>query len=263
MKITDEILNRKGAIKLDLVTEEIKALLNQGLIASVNLTEWLLVDHYILLKNTLPSRYHETCLEQLEALKQKTAMKSIPAVAKALLEMGVTKSSDLFLMLKTHTSDSVRCWAAYIVGLEEDSISAKLKAIKPFAADLNFGVREIAWMAVRNSIDSNLEEAISILCKWTSSTDTNIRRFASESTRPRGVWSKHIDKLKLNPELGLPILEPLKSDKEKYVRDSVANWLNDASKSQPEFVKQICNKWTEESPNKETAYIVKKALRSI
>jgi len=55
----------------------------------------------------------------------------------------------------------------------------------------------------------------------------------------------------------------MKSDKSKYVQDSVGNWLNVASKTQPEFVKSICEKWKDESPTKETAYIIKKALRTI
>lgn len=69
--------------------------------------------------------------------------------------------------------------------------------------------------------------------------------------------------MKHNPGLGLAILEPLKSDKSKYVQDSVGNWLNDASKTQPDFVKQLCEKWKQESPTKENAYIIKKALRTI
>ena len=66
--------------------------------------------------------------------------------------------------------------------------------------------------------------------------------------------------MKQNPELGLTILEPLKSDKAKYVQDSVGNWLNDASKTQPDFVKNLCEKWKKESPTKETAYIIKKGI---
>ena len=66
-----------------------------------------------------------------------------------------------------------------------------------------------------------------------------------------------------NPELGLPILEPLKSDPVKYVRDSVGNWLNDASKTRPDFVRELCKQWQHESDTKETRYIVKKALRTV
>ena len=68
---------------------------------------------------------------------------------------------------------------------------------------------------------------------------------------------------KQNPELAISILEPLKSDKAKYVQNSVANWLNDASKTNPEFVIDICKRWKSESNSKETAYIVSRALRTL
>ena len=52
-----------------------------------------------------------------------------------------------------------------------------------------------------------------------------------------------------------------KSDYSKYVRNSVGNWLNDASKTQSGFVRKLCRRW--ESETKETKYIVKKALRTV
>lgn len=138
-----------------------------------------------------------------------------------------------------------------------------LKQIQPFSADKHFGVREISWLALRAKIAQNLTKSIEILSAWTLNQDENIRRFTTEVTRPHGVWCEHIEELKQNPELALSILEPLKSDPAKYVQDSVGNWLNDASKTQPEFVQELCQRWEKESDMKETKYITKKALRTI
>ncbi len=146
---------------------------------------------------------------------------------------------------------------------EKDTIVEKLLKIYPFAIDSHFGVREIAWLAVRNAIDEHLNQAIDILATWAQSENEYARRFASESTRPRGVWCKHITTLKNNPALGLPILEPLKNDPTKYVQDSVGNWLNDAGKTCPQWVIDLCKGWQNKNLNPPTNYICKKALRNL
>jgi 3-methyladenine DNA glycosylase AlkC len=157
-----------------------------------------------------------------------------------------------------------RSWAAYVIGLNEElTLADKLAALRPIAADANSGVREIAWMAVRRDIENQLAEAIRLLTAWTAEHDANLRRFASEATRPCGVWCKHLAALKQNPELGYGLLAPLRSDASKYVRDSVANWLNDASKSKPAWVREVCAHWLAESKTPETAYIVRRALRTL
>ncbi|AZA77935.1 DNA alkylation repair protein [Chryseobacterium sp. G0186] len=260
---------RKGARSIKDIPSDILMQLNRGEIETANLTEWLAVDQRILLQNLLHQNgwgeYLNPILEKVDQLKKQTVNTINEAIGLGILDLVLINNDKEFLLkISTHQADLVRCWAAYTIGGNTSlTLNEKLKKIQHFASDHHFGVREICWMTVRPDISNNLAESISILSEWTTHTDENIRRFASESTRPRGVWCEHIQELKENPGLGLEILEPLKSDSSKYVQDSVGNWLNDASKSQPEFVVEICDEWLRESNTKETRCIVKKALRTI
>lgn len=271
--IPEHILQRKGAQKAADIPADALELLNRGQLETVNLTEWLAVDHRILLHHILNElgllQEQDTAFAGVGKLASESKiMKIIPAIALGWLELAERKPeaerARIFGALAAHRSDSVRCWAAYIVGLDQRlSLSQKLKGIRPFAADSHFGVREIAWMAVREPITNELEESVAILYEWARNQDANVRRFAVEAIRPQGVWAKHISALKQNPGMALPILELVKSDPVKYVQDSVGNWLNDASKSEPGWVMQVCGAWLEESDTKETKRIVTKATRSL
>lgn len=260
---------RKGARSTKDIPKEILGQLNRGEIETANLVEWLAVDQRTLLENLLTQhdrkKYLKPILEQIDSLKKQTVNTINEAIGTGLFEQATKcKDRDFLHTTSTHQSDVVRCWAAYTIGKDASlNIKQKLQNIQPFAADKHFGVREISWLVVRQNIAQNLNESLKILTTWTTNADENIRRFASEATRPRGVWCEHIEELKQNPELGLVILEPLKSDTAKYVQDSVGNWLNDASKTQPDFVKALCKRWEKESDTKETKYITKKALRTI
>ncbi len=79
--------------------------------------------------------------------------------------------------------------------------------------DSQSGVLEVLWMTLRSEIDENLKEFIEILSSWAKNDNENIRRFTTESTRLKGVWCKHIERLKENPKIALPILENLSFDK--------------------------------------------------
>ncbi|PFO71959.1 DNA alkylation repair protein [Bacillus cereus] len=271
MKETEAILNRKGARKVNEIPKEVLQLLQQGKVESVNLTEWLAINHIELLKNVLPSIGLKDSLECIEAELEKqnveTGMKVI-RIAGTLLDEIILKEyegnkEDILLKLSNHISDSVRCWAAFMNKKSNNTLKDTLTYIRPFAADHHFGVREIAWMSIREDLSQNIEESVELLVEWAKSEDENIRRFSVESIRPRGVWSKHIEVLKQEPEKALPILNLLKSDPSKYVQDSVGNWLNDASKTKPDWVLKLCEEWAKDIDIKSTSRIIKKAKRTI
>lgn len=194
-------------------------------------------------------------------------MKAIRLIGHLLDEMlrkeNEEKRVEVIQACSCHISDSARCWAAYMNKQHSSSLEEKLAYIQPFAADHHFGVREIAWMSVRESLSQQLDQSIEYLTEWAKSEDENIRRFSVEAIRPRGVWTKHIELLKEEPERALPILNHLKSDPSTYVQDSVGNWLNDASKTQPDWVRNLCEQWSKDSDTKATSRIVKKAKRTI
>lgn len=266
-----EILNRKGARKAQDIPAEVLQLLNRGEIETVNLTEWLAINHITLIRTVfptlgMPQDFIDAIVAKIETQKKPSTMNTTKLVGSMLYEQyaNSAKLEDIFDNLSAHGADSVRCYAPYLIGLNNNlTISQKLSQAQKLAADKHFGVREVVWMALRPEIDKNLESSIDILSTWTSNSDENIRRFTTEATRPRGVWCKHIDRLKESPELALPILENLKSDSAKYVQDSVGNWLNDASKSRPDFVADLCDIWKKTSPTKETEKIIKRARRTL
>lgn len=271
MIVKEDVLNRKGARKASDIPSEVLMLLNQGKIESVNLTEWQAVHHITLVKNVLPSIGLEEKLDfiltEIEKQKVEMGMKAIRLIGSLLdtvmMNESNTKKEELIKACSTHVSDSVRCWAAFMNKNNDHSLEENLLYIRFFAADHHFGVREIAWMSIRENLSANIESSVDLLTDWAKSEDENIRRFSLESIRPRGVWTKHIETLKEEPQIALPILQLLKSDPLKYVQDSVGNWLNDASKTQPEWVINLCDEWQKASPSKATERIIKKAQRTI
>lgn len=261
---------RKGARRIAEIGPAILRGLEAGTLSTANLVECLAVDQFRLAASVLPEMGLAECVPKLEAARKGLA--KLTAIKAMMLIGGVLQShlgeqatsKKAFGNLATHSSDLVRNWGAVIVGATPfPSLEERFAAIRPFANDPHFGVRELAWMVVRPAVAENLEQAIVLLTAWSNLPEENLRRFACELTRPRGVWCKHLEPLKKKPALGLSILEPLRSDPAKYVRDSLGNWLNDAAKSDPVWVENLCKRWKKESPTPETLYVIKRALRSI
>jgi 3-methyladenine DNA glycosylase AlkC len=262
-----ELLQRKGATRVHAVPPDVLAALEAGLMPSVNLTEFLALRPARLLSAVLQSlaldATHAPDDAQLASIKPMQRHRFIAAWLYDAIQPHPQRDG-VAHALATHPSDAVRQWAVlWLERVPEMTLAQRLEAVCPFAADAHFGVREIAWMAVRPAIAADLPQALKLFESWVTHSDSNVRRFATESTRPRGVWCAHIEVLKTSPALALPLLEPLLADPSKYVRDSVANWLNDASKSQPEWVVALCDRWRRESDCAATRSLVQRALRTL
>jgi 3-methyladenine DNA glycosylase AlkC len=158
-------------------------------------------------------------------------------------------------------SDIARGWAAMAVGLVPGlSLGQRLTKAQKFADDSHWAVREWAWLGVREHIIAQPHAALKSLQVWATKASPYIRRFSSEATRPIGVWSKHIQAFRLDPSPALPLLTELCEDPSHYVRLSVGNWLNDASKTRPEWVAKVCSGWPD-TPNCE--HIRRRAMRTM
>jgi 3-methyladenine DNA glycosylase AlkC len=255
-----DMTKRIGATSRATIDPAILLQLNQGILPTATLSEVLAVDFADLMRNGLPtiSTAAITQMQQAAALGVTKRMELAATILSEQLDPKKLKA------LSVHPSDTVRGWAAYCITIDPSlNLESRLNRVRPFADDAHFGVREWAWLAVRPAIAQEIERSIDLLLPWTADSSANIRRFAIEVTRPRGVWSKHISKLKTAPSLGEDLLDRVMEDGSRYVQDSCANWLNDASKSNPDWVIGYCEQWRQKTTSDAMAYITRKALHSI
>jgi 3-methyladenine DNA glycosylase AlkC len=235
------------------ISPERLQLLNTGQIESRNLMEFLALDPELILKNNFPE------FNYIKPVSRIGIVQKLEHIAANLNDQfGFQK----FEQLSSHKSDLIRSLACYLLAKQPFSFEDKLELMTRLAEDQNSGVREWAWLAIRKEFAQDLIKNISYLVHFTDQSP-NLRRFVCELSRPRGVWCRHILEFRESPWLGLEIIEPLKSDEAKYVQLSVGNWLNDASKTQSNWVKELCFKWQQESSTKHTHAICKRALRTI
>ena len=174
---------------------------------------------------TLPANYH-AALDRLRALA--------PRIDKAFVTLVLP--------------DFVGC-----SGLDHfDASMAALKFFTPFGS---------SEFAIREFLRRDLKRTLGVMLQWSLDKDEHVRRLASGGCRPRLPWSFRLAALTADPTPVLPILENLKTDPGLYVRKSVANHLNDMTKTHPESVLELLRGWPLENPP--TAWIARHALRTL
>jgi 3-methyladenine DNA glycosylase AlkC len=116
-------------------------------------------------------------------------------------------------------------------------------------------------MAVRPFIMKHEERMMAQMYAWSRHENELVRRLACEGCRPALPWAPALTNFKKDPTPVLPILEQLKTDPSEHVRKSVANNLNDISKTHPELVVKIAKDWY--GKNEYTNWIVKHGCRTL
>jgi len=260
---------RKGYSKRSDVPPEIVQQLSRGQGASQTLAESLVVRHSVLLGElceTIPNSQREA-VDGYEGILAK-----MRAGAELLVRYGGEK---LLAATMDSPSDTALGYVAFAYGLTGEAagpladwtLTRRLAAVRPLAEHAHYGVREWAWLGIRTCAAAEIEHALVLLSPWTGEASAGLRRFASELTRPRGVWCKRIPELVASPQMGLTVLKPLRADPEKYVQLSVGNWLNDASKDNPDWVRSIAAEWNSKkataASRAATAAILKRGLRTL
>ena len=116
-------------------------------------------------------------------------------------------------------------------------------------------------MAVRPFIIKHEKRMMEQMYAWSKHEDELVRRLSCEGCRPALPWAPALNSFKKDPTPVLSILERLKADPSLHVRKSVANNLNDISKTHPDLVVKIAKEWY--GKNELTDWIVKHACRTL
>ncbi|MEP2920222.1 MAG: hypothetical protein ABJP06_05815 [Sulfitobacter sp.] len=106
------------------------------------------------------------------------------------------------------------------------------------------------------------EETLAELAVWAQNDNYHLRRLVSEGTRPRLPWAVGVG---LTCAQTLPLLDALHADSTRYVTRSVANHLNDLSKTAPDEVLARLAMWRGQGRQtpKELAWMTRHALRTL
>lgn len=142
-------------------------------------------------------------------------------------------------------------------GLED--LDASLKALHTLTQKFT------GEFAIRPFLIHRQKETLAVLMKWTHDKNHHVRRLVSEGSRPRLPWGEVLRDFIKDPKPTLALLEELKYDDELYVRKSVANHLNDITKTHPELVLRTLKAWNKNCPaehKEKIDWITRHALRT-
>lgn len=143
-----------------------------------------------------------------------------------------------------------------LYGCSEEYFEVSLQALKEITK--RFSVE----YALQSFINAFPQKTLAELTLWAADSNYHVRRAASEGTRPRLPWGK---KICYTAKDTMPLLNILHKDSTRFVTRSVANHLNDYSKTDPRLVLKTLTHWQTVplQTQKELQWLTKHALRTL
>jgi 3-methyladenine DNA glycosylase AlkC len=157
---------------------------------------------------------------------------------------------DLAVAFLSDSSYQVRMLATYLLGQLSTKNPEALKLLETTVAqDPNWRVQEMLAKAFDYYCKTlGYEKSLSIIKKWLSDNNSNIKRAVIEGLR---IWTAR-PYFKDNPAVAIQLISEHKSDDSEYLRKSVGNALRDIGKKHPDLVLNEISTW--DLSNKKTAF---------
>ncbi len=192
-------------------------------------------------------------------LKQRT--RHITTVLHDLLALDYRPALDVLRGALPHVTEDwfiLMVFPDYVEVYGLDDWEASMPALEAFTQRMS------AEFAVRPFIARYPERTMAQMLAWARHENADVRRLASEGSRPRLPWGIGLPALQADPSPILPILELLKDDESESVRRSVANNLNDIAKDNPGVVLDTLRRWQDCSGDQpEIDWLTSYALRTL
>jgi 3-methyladenine DNA glycosylase AlkC len=113
--------------------------------------------------------------------------------------------------------------------------------------------------AIRPLLNHDLDRALASVMAWTTSPDEDVRRLASEGTRPLLPGAQRVPAVLANPRATVDVINALYRDESEYVRRSVADHLKDLSRRHPDIAIETAAGWLA-APDENTTRLVRRGL---
>lgn len=141
-------------------------------------------------------------------------------------------------------------------GCSSEHLETSLEALREIT------MRFSAEYAIRAFINAFPEPTFATLEAWAGDPNYHVRRLCTEGSRPSLPWA---GKLQTPVRAAIPLLDMLYADPTRYVTRSVANHVNDISKTDPELAIATLRRWlaSGRQSDVEMTFIVRHATRTL